>query len=471
MKCRHFGQLLVLLTLSTQVFASSVRPELKRLSDELNYENCEDVTSSISYLMNGITASGLQDELKSDRHENILSDLWSTKINLHERLRSFHRVGSLTQSCADGMRKAFIGIRTLEDDVEENYLRSSKGSVVFSDNAFEPGNPHLRRHPEFLGFDMMKDLKSGDIILSRGKAYTSAAISQLGDFDTQFSHLSVVYKDPQGKFWTVEAHIEVGSFVRPLEEHIEDKNFRSAVYRFDDEAIAAKAAELIFNKVKTASDTTGNILYDFGFDLDENKKLFCSEIASLAYSVASNGKINLPLFRSKVLERKPEFVKQLGISVKESFIPADLEVDPRFKLVSEFRNANIINDIQEKDAVLQAMFKWSDEEGYVLRQGSSGKSFLYRNIAWPLRRVPYLKKYFIEKMPINMTRKLIGYFGVLESIGKHLQDKLKVENEASRVERNVSLTKSEKYEVLLKVKEADKEKVKPKLHHMFRPKK
>lgn len=469
MKCRHFGQLLVLLTLSTSAFAGSVRPELKRLTDELNYENCEDTTSSIAYLMNGMTASGLQEELKSDRHENILSDLWSTKISLHERLRSFHRVGSLSQDCADGMRNAFIGIRTLEDDVEENYLRTSQGSVTFSDNAFEPGNPHVRRHPEFLGFDMMKDLKSGDIILSRGKAYTSAAISQLGNFDTQFSHLSVVYKDPQGKFWTVEAHIEVGSFVRPLEEHIEDKNFRTAVYRFDDSAVAAKAAEFIFNRVKKASDTTGNILYDFGFNLDENKQLFCSEIASFAYDKASEGAIKLPLFRSRVLERKPKFVNQLGIKVEDSFIPADMEVDPRFKLISEFRNANIINDIQEKDAVLHAMFKWSDEEGYLLRQGSSGKSFLYRNIAWPLRRVPYLKKYFVEKMPINMSRKLIGYFGVLESTGKFLQDKLKVENEASRNERGISLTKAEKYSVLQNVREADKAKVRPKLHHMFKP--
>ena len=469
MECRNFGQLLVLLTLSTQAFAGSIRPELHRLADELNYENCEEVTSDISALTSGLTASGLKDELQADRHENILSDLWSVKVGLHERLRSFHRVGSLSQECANGLRKSFIGIRTIEDDVEENYLRSSNGSVAFPDNAFASGNQHVKRHPEFVGFNLNKDLKSGDIILSRGKAYTSAAISQLGDFDTQFSHLSVVYKDPQGKFWTVEAHIEVGSFVRPLEEHIEDKNFRTSVYRFDDEATAARAAEFIFNKVKKASDTTGNILYDFGFNLDDNKSLFCSEIASLAYDVASEGQVKIPFFRSKVLARKPKFVNQLGISVETSFIPADLEVDPRFKLVSEWRNANIINDIQEKDAVLAAMFKWSDEEGYVLRQGSSGKSFLYRNIAWPLRRVPYLKKYFVEKMPINMSRKLIGYFGVLESIGKLLQDQLKVENEASRSDRGVSLTKAEKYAVLEKLKDEDKAKRKPKLHHMFRP--
>lgn len=470
MKCRYFGQMLVLLTLTTHAFGFSVRPPLKQYIDDINYNNCVEITDSINGLMGNMTRNDLLAEIKSDRHENILNDLWSAKVNLHERLRTFHRVSELTEECANGIRDSFIHIRTAEDFIEEHYQRVST-EVEFPDNAFQEGNPHVRRHPEFLGFNLKKDLKSGDIILSRGKAYTSAAISQLGNFDTQFSHLSVVHKDEDGKFWTIEAHIEVGSFVRPLEEHIDDKNFRTVVYRFEDEELAQKASKFIFDKVKKASDTTGNIFYDFGFDLDESTTLFCSEVASLAYDKMSNGVVKLPFFKSKIQLRKQSFMKQLGIKVEESFVPADLEVDPRFKLVSEWRNANIITDIQEKDAILHAMFKWNTEEGYLLRQASSGKSLLYRNIAWPLRRVPYLKKYFVEKLPINMSRKLIGYFGVLESVGEHLQKKLKVEDEKSLLESGLPLSKAEKYEALNRVREDDLNSRKKKLHRMFTPKK
>ena len=51
--------------------------------------------------------------------------------------------------------------------------------------------------------------------------------------------MSVVYIDPKGKVFTVEAHIEVGSFVRTLSEHIADKNARTMLFRFDDENLAA----------------------------------------------------------------------------------------------------------------------------------------------------------------------------------------------------------------------------------------
>ena len=56
--------------------------------------------------------------------------------------------------------------------------------------------------------------------------------------------------DATGKPWTVEAHIEVGSFVRPLEDHIKDNNFRTMIFRFDDPAIAKKAADYAFKLIK-----------------------------------------------------------------------------------------------------------------------------------------------------------------------------------------------------------------------------
>lgn len=240
------------------------------------------------------------------------------------------------------------------------------------------------------------------------------------------------------------------------------------VFRYDDQEVAHKAAEFIFNKVKKASDTTGNILYDFSFNQDDNEALFCSEVISYAYSHVTDGKLQMPMFRSRLMVRKPEFVKQLEIGAETSFIPADIEVDPRFKIVSEWRDAAKTQENLQKDAVLQAMFQWSDQYGYRMIQASSKKSLIYRNIAWPLRRVPFLKKYFRDKMPLNMSRRLIGYFGVLDSIGEYLQEKLKVEDDKAIMERGVPLLKEEKYEFLDKVRIQDLQSRKKKLHKMYR---
>lgn len=316
---------------------------------------------------------------------------------------------------------------------------------------------------------MKDDLKSGDIILSRGNAFTSAAISSLGEFDTQFSHMSMVYRDEKNEIWTVEAHIEVGSFVRPLQEHIEDKNFRSMIFRYHDEKVSEKAAKFIFEKVKKASDTTGNILYDFGFVYEDSSQIFCSEVISHAYDHVTEGKLKIPLFQSRLLDRKPEFVKKLGITVSESFIPADIEVDPRFTVIAEWRDANKIRDNLEKDAILGAMFRWNDDLNYSMIQASSKKSLLYRNVAWPLRRVPYLKKYFKDKLPLNMSRRLVGYFGVLDSTGELLQKELHPLNEKSLKESGMPLLRDEEYEALDSYRKKDLVSKKPKLHKMYRP--
>lgn len=462
--------LIVLLALPTSFAFAGLRDALKGSVDALSSENCVVPAKNISQVLNALAPEDYKAELKTKSHDALLNELWDFKLTIHNKMRSFHKSGNYLRDCSDALRGTLWSIRMTEDIIHDDLYRNYKDSVKFPDNSYEVNNLHVRKNPKFGDFDLKTELKSGDIVLSRGNAYTSSAISNLGEFDTQFSHMSVVYRDPKGELWTVEAHIEVGSFVRPIQDHADDKNFRAMVYRFDNEEVAAKAAEYIYKKVKKASDTTGNILYDFGFDLGESKQLFCSEVASHAFDVASEGKSKLPLFTSSLIKRKVEFVRLLELKPDESFIPADIEVDPRFTVVSEWRNAAKVQDNLEKDAILQSMFNWHDAYGYRLIQASSKDSLLYRNVAWPLRRVPFLKKYFVEKLPLNMSRKLIGYFGVLESVGVFLQKALKAEDDRVIAERGMPLTKLEKYEFLNQVRLKDLA-GKKKLHKMYRPKK
>lgn len=468
MKRLFFIQSIILLSLSSSSFASSLRQDLREAVDRLDSDNCARKMRGTSLLLDGLSADDYKKELSSSGHELLLDELWNYKIIIHEKMRELGRTLRLNRDCADSMRHAFRSIRTSEDYIQESFYRLNSDSLDVPDDAFGEGNKEVKKHPDMQNFRMVKDLKSGDIILSRGNAFTSAAIASLGEFDTQFSHMSIVYRDKDAKLWTVEAHIEVGSFVRPLEDHIADKNARTMILRYEDEETAQRAAEFIFNKVKKASDTTGNILYDFGFNQEDSEQLFCSEVISHAFDVATEGSIQIPFFKSQLMSRKPEFVKMLGITASASFVPADIEVDPRFKVLAEWRDSKKVNELLQKDAILHAMYHWNDSFNYQMIQASSSKSIIYRNVAWPLRRVPFLKKYFVEKMPLNMSRQLIGYFGVLESVGEYLQQELKAaDNEA--IERNsLPLMAEEKYRVLDQLRMLDLQN-KGKLHKMYRP--
>lgn len=371
--------------------------------------------------------------------------LWDLKQDLRSQMHHAFYTSVFDQECSIIARALFYEIRGKEDYLDELAFRQEGVRVL--DHSFADSQ-YLRINDKFSERDLLKVLKSGDIILSRGKAYTSAAISNLGEFDTQFSHLSFVYQDESGKFWTVEAHIEIGSFVRDLQDHIDDKNARTAIFRFEDPKLAHQAAKAAFEKVKSRFDTTGPIRYDFGFDKKDSTELFCSEIISHGFDLVTNKEVDIPLFESELFKRKPKIAKQLGLKAQKSFIPADIEVDPRFELISEWKNPQILADILQKDAVLHALFKWSDEEGHVLVQASTATSLLYRNIVWPMRRVPFLKRFFVDKLPLNMTREMIGYFGVLETIGKILhQEIIRVENEVLVTESRL-LTSQEKSAVL-----------------------
>jgi hypothetical protein len=429
--------------------------------------NCVEASQKIEHSLKALTSRDYLNLFSENNFDALSDELWGLKLSLHHKMRSLYSQNAYSVDCARALRGAFHAIRQSEDIVEESSLRrGASGSTPSS--AFELGNRHVHRSSEFSDFNLQTDLKSGDILLTRGNAFTSAAIASLGEEDTQFSHMSLVYRDENEKIWTIEAHIEVGSFVRPLEDHIKDSNFRTMILRFDDPQIAAKAAAFAFRTVKHASETKGNIPYDFGFDMEESENLFCSEVVSWSFQKVSEGKVQIPLIRNRVQLRKSSFVHDLGISAQESFIPADIEVDPRFKVVAEWRDANRINDSMEKDAVLQGMYAWVDDHHYRMINASSRKSKFYRNIVWVMRRTPLLKTYVDKKLPLNMSRKLIGYFGVLESIGELLQKVLKEADEQAMADRSLPLLPLEKFKVLEEFRLKDLKQKRPELHRMFR---
>ncbi|MFL5785576.1 MAG: hypothetical protein ACJ76H_13250, partial [Bacteriovoracaceae bacterium] len=211
MKRQLFGHLIVLWSLSSAIAFAGLRDQLKSSVDVLSLQNCVTPASNISKVLNELGVDDVKRELKEKSHDVLLNELWDFKLTIHNKLRAFTKGNSFDRNCSDAIRGALWSIRMSEDIISDDYYRNYKDSVKFPDNSFGSDNIHVRKNPKFGNFDIKSELRSGDIILSRGNAYTSSAISNLGEFDTQFSHMSVVYKDPAGELWTVEAHIEVGA--------------------------------------------------------------------------------------------------------------------------------------------------------------------------------------------------------------------------------------------------------------------
>src|SRR5690606_25631773 len=165
-------------------------------------------------------------------------------------------------------------------------------------------------------FHSWKDLKSGDVILSRGNAYTSAAIARIGDIDAQLSHLTMVYRDQETKeLHTTEAHIEIGVVSKPFQVHLDQKNARTVVLRYTgDEDLAHRGAKYIYERARNhTQNRRKNINYDFGMDYKNHEDLFCTEVVYEGFEVASNGALDIPLNKTKFNPKLLRFLKQIGV--------------------------------------------------------------------------------------------------------------------------------------------------------------
>jgi hypothetical protein len=130
-------------------------------------------------------------------------------------------------------------------------------------------------------------IHSGDILLSRGGAPTSALIARGNDFPNTFSHAALAHVDAEtGEGTVIEALIEAGSVLSTVSEYLEAKKHRILVLRLrpdhpaleGDPLLPHRAAESMLERVRA-----GHIPYDFAMAWQDEAAAFCSEIIYHAY--------------------------------------------------------------------------------------------------------------------------------------------------------------------------------------------
>ncbi|WP_127716137.1 hypothetical protein [Halobacteriovorax sp. HLS] len=455
-------------------FKSSRRPastkiELQDLLDSfssklsaknsLNFLCSDNLTNYYQNLLNVRGDDIDMESMDEDAMRDIVKSSFATRLELKKKISSFNKELLKDEGCLNSIKDMVRALRYVEDYMIEreytklSYIDKMEFVTLSGEGTLFLKNPKYR-------FNGIQDLKSGDVILSRGNAYTSAAIARIGNTDTQFSHLSLVYEHTDGQLYTIEAHIEIGSVVKKIQVNVDQQNARSVVFRHHDSKLAHEAAKIMFHKVKKEQDKKKNIQYDFAMDYKNGKRIFCSEVVSHGFDLASKklyGKsLDLPLHKTKFNKGLIPFLQTLGIQINESnvdsfdtFGPGDIQFEPSFDMVAEWRNPKKMKDNRFKDAILTKMFQWMENEKYELHPpaGIEVKS----RFSWLMRRTPFVKKMLEEKFPLNMNSSQLRLFLVLDLVGEKFYDVISDQ----QVARGRVLSPIEIYDVLDQFKTND----------------
>lgn len=205
-------------------------------------------------------------------------------------------------------------------------------------------------------------IHSGDILVSRGGAPTSALIARGNDFPGNFSHIALAYVEPKTRLVSlIEAHIERGVTISTPEQYIRDTKLRVMVLRLRNNLAQIQADPMLPHRaaefaLKNAREK--HIPYDFSMDFQNADKWFCSEVASFAYK---NFGVQLWMGLSHVsspgLRR---WLAGFGVEHFETQEPSDLEYDPQLYVVAEWRDPEQLRKDHFDNAVTEAMLEGAE---------------------------------------------------------------------------------------------------------------
>ncbi|MEW5925418.1 MAG: YiiX/YebB-like N1pC/P60 family cysteine hydrolase [Candidatus Zixiibacteriota bacterium] len=206
------------------------------------------------------------------------------------------------------------------------------------------------------------EIHSGDILISRGGAPTSALIARGNDYPGNFSHAALAYVDDStGEVSIVESHIEKGVAIASIDDYIRDTKLRVMVMRLrSDLPFMVSDPMLPHEAARYAMKRAGekHIPYDFAMDTEEPSKLFCSEVVSDAYRHVG---INLWTALSHISSPGVKaWLWAFGIRNFTFEEPSDLEYDPQLRVVAEWRDYETLFKDRLDNAVVDIMLESAD---------------------------------------------------------------------------------------------------------------
>lgn len=205
-------------------------------------------------------------------------------------------------------------------------------------------------------------IHSGDILVSRGGAPTSALIARGNDYPGNFSHAALVHVDrPDGKISIIEAHIERGVAIADIDDYFRDTKLRVMILRLRSDLPAMRADPILPHRaagyaLQRALDE--HIPYDFEMDAEESSKMFCSEVVLDAYRHEG---VRLWQGLSTISQAGiRSWLAAFGVKNFTTQEPSDLEYDPQLRVVAEWRDYKTLRDDRLDNAVVDIMLEGAE---------------------------------------------------------------------------------------------------------------
>jgi hypothetical protein len=258
----------------------------------------------------------------------------------------------------DCIYRVLYGGRTA---VEEVMLQAPPGTIP--EAIVEYQEPSATPAAEILGVT----IHSGDILVSRGGAPTSALIARGNDYPGNFSHIALVYVDSAtGTVSLIESHIEKGVAVATVDDYLQDTKLRIMVLRLRSDLPAMAADPMLPHRAAAyalARAGGEHIPYDFAMDTEEPSQLFCSEVVSDAYR-----HVGVRLWAGWSHISSPgvkAWLAAFGVRNFTTQEPSDLEYDPQLRVVAEWRDFETLRKDRLDNAVVDVMLEGA-EQGDIL---------------------------------------------------------------------------------------------------------
>jgi len=259
------------------------------------------------------------------------------------------------QTARNTIYRLIYGGRTA---IEEIILQAR--NIILPSVFVENDEPSMTPSAEVLGVKIC----SGDILVSRGGAPTSALIARGNDYPGNFSHVALAYVDENGSDVSIiESHIEIGVAVANIETYLKDKKLRVMVLRPRSDLPALEAEPMLPHKAAAYAlnrARTEHINYDFAMDTKDPKRLFCSEVAFDAYR-----QFDVKLWSALSHISSHGIRNWLAVFGVENFTtmePSDLEYDPQLRVIAEWRDYETLYKDHIDNAVVDIMLE-SAEKG------------------------------------------------------------------------------------------------------------
>lgn len=343
--------------------------------------------------------------------DTMIKKIFLIRLRLRDRMIKFDQAGNLSDTCILKVREGLQYARFTEEYLLE-WLVHNKAITYKKTLILEGPEPFVMRNPEF------PDLRihAGDVFLIRGKSIVSAMIARIGDEEGNFSHVAMVGQNDKGELFVVESLIQYGVVTTPLEEWRKVQDARVALYRYRDPEVAAKASKMIYAWAQ------GHARYDFAMNDDDYQEVFCSEVVRYAFDEATVGKVKLPKYRSHVSKFKGgAYPKSLGVNGTSLFAPYDLEVEPSFNFVAEGRHYPLLRKVRMQDSVLQSVYGWMIDKGYVFYNSAWVTTQAY--LGKGLRYLGFMDEEFPTYMPLKTMKSVVQFETVADALEANLEKK------------------------------------------------